>query len=213
MISGSFIALLPITVSNLYGNFLKLVIFAWFCRDAQQHHVQRSQQYLLTFSTSALRFCGHRCLDRKSRGSASSFRDHKLAENQRLAFPWPILKFLMDVARFPWKWSNGQWLVGCNDLELWCSIEVDAEPVLYPMYHLRLTVSFLSCFWNGLVEGHCLSTGIIKLGLASTLVTIVQIGLKWLSSAVTCCACFELPKCFILFFIVLEPCILFGHLS
>lgn len=93
------------------------------------------------------------------------------------------------------------------------SNEVDAEPALCSMYHLCLTISCLSCLWIGQVEGHWLSTGIITLRLASKLATNVQIGLKWVSSAVTCCACFELLKCFILFFILFETCILLGHLS
>ena len=145
---------------------------------------------------------------------SSSFRDHKLAENRRLTFPWPILKFFWSrkVALLN-NGSNGQCLVTCNDLGLWCSDEVDTKPVLCPMYQVRLTISCLSCLWSGLVEGHCLSTGIIKLRLASTLATMVLIGLKWASSAVTCCACFELLKCYILYFILLEPCILLSFLS
>ena len=57
------------------------------------------------------------------------------------------------------------------------------------MYHLRLTISCLSSLWNGLVEG--LFVDWSNKAEASTLTTIVQIGLKWVSSAVTYCACFS----------------------
>ena len=101
--------------------------------------------------------------------------------------------------------------MGCDDLELWCSKEVNVESVLCPMYKAsfsvwlcRFSVSFIVRLmkwtgWRPLPVFRNNSAESPSRKLASTLKTIGLAGLRYGIVLFTCYACFQLLKCFILF--------------
>ena len=115
--------------------------------------------------------------------------------------------------------------MGCDDLELWCSKEVNVESVLCPMYKASFSV-WLYRFsvavivrlmkwtgWRPLPVFRNKSAESPSRKLASTLTTIGLAGLRYAIVLFTCYACFQLLKCFILFSSPFELCIFVGQLS